>query len=57
MKINQSYWKLICTLEFRINNVVIEIKINSIKYLSFIIDRELNLTVHLEYIWRKKLRN
>ena len=50
---------------FRINNVVIE-KVNSIKYLGFIIDRDLKLKEHLEYICReigkkigffKRLRN
>ena len=37
---------------FRINNVVIE-KVNSIKYLSFIIDRDSKLKEHLEYMCRK----
>ena len=37
---------------FGINNVVIE-KVNSIKYLGFIIDRDLKLKEHLEYICRK----
>ena len=36
---------------FGINNVVIE-KVNSIKYLGFINDRELKLKEHLEYICR-----
>ena len=37
---------------FALNNVVIE-KVNSIKYLSFIIDRDLKLKEHLEYICEK----
>ena len=34
---------------FGINNVVVE-KVNSIKYLGFIIDRYLKLMEHVEYI-------
>ena len=39
---------------FGINNVVIE-KVNSIKCLGLIIDRELKLKEHLEYVYRKIL--
>ena len=41
---------------FAINNVVIE-KVNSVKYLGFIIDRNLKLKEHLEYICGKMGKN
>ena len=37
---------------FTINNVVIE-KVNNIKYLDFITDKELKLKEHLEYMYKK----
>ena len=54
---NENKTKLIAinmhtSSSFWINNVVIE-KVNNIKYLGFIIDRELKLREHLEYICRK----
>ena len=36
----------------RINNVIIE-KVNSIKYLGFIIDKELKFNDHMEFICKK----
>ena len=38
---------------FGINNVVIE-KINSVKYLGFIIDRDFELKEHLKYMWKNR---
>ena len=37
---------------FKINNVIIE-KVNSIKYLGFIIDKELKFNDHMEFICKK----
>ena len=37
---------------FGIHNAVIE-KVNNVKYISFIIDRDLKLKEHLEFICRK----
>ena len=57
MKLNENNTKLIqvnmqSNSSFGINNVAIE-KVNSIKYLVFIIDSDLKLKEHLEYIFRK----
>ena len=37
---------------FKINNVIIE-KVSSIKYLGFIIDKELKFNDHMEFICKK----
>ena len=57
LKLNEKKTKLMeintqSNSSFGINNVVIE-KINSIKYLGFVIDGDLKLKEHLEYICRK----
>ena len=49
MKINMQ-----SNSSFGINNLVIE-KVNSIKYLGFIIDRDLKLKKHLEYTYMWKI--
>ena len=55
LKLNENKTKLMeinmhTNSSFRINNVVIE-KVNSTKYLGFIIDRELKQKKHLEYTY------
>ena len=57
LKLNENKTKLMeinmqSNSSFGINNVVIE-KVNSITYLGFIIDRDLKLKEHLEYICGK----
>ena len=57
LKLNENKTKLMeinmqPNSSFGINNVGIE-KVNSVKYLGFIIDRDLKLKKHLEYICGK----
>ena len=57
LKLNENETKLLeinmdNSIIFQINNVIIE-KVNSIKYLSFIIDKEIKCNDHREFIFKK----
>ena len=57
LKLNKNKTKLLeinmdNNIIFKINNVIIE-KVNSIKYLGFIIDKELKFNDHMEFICKR----